>query len=365
MSTRLNNTLAAIAVGFDRGWHVGVQLAVWRNGEPIVDYADGIARANVAMRTDSLMPWFSGTKLVTSVAVAQLVERNLLDLDAPVVSVVPEFAPHGKDRVTLRHVLTHTGGFRRLAGSTELFTGGIDPTALLQRTYDAPLEWDPGERAGYHPVTGFHVVGEMIRRVDGRELGDYYAEEIFEPLGMADSWLALSPARAAAYGDRIVVMHDTTVSPPEPRPQNAFDWPLPSSSGIGPVNELVRVAEALRRGGELDGERILRPETVALITARHRVGMKDETFGAVIDWGLGPMVNSIQYTGKPAPYGYGEAASPDTFGHGGMQSSIVFADPLAGLSVAFACNGMPGEAVNHRRTQPVLTALYRDLSSTL
>jgi CubicO group peptidase (beta-lactamase class C family) len=93
--------------------------------------------------------------------------------------------------------------------------------------------------------------------------------------------------------------------------------------------------------------------------------MKDETFGAVIDWGLGPMVNSIQYTGKPAPYGYGDHASPDAFGHGGQQSSVVFADPGYGLSVVFAANGRPGEPNNHRRTQPVLTALYEDLSPTL
>ena len=361
----LPKTLAAIAVGFDKGWHVGVQLAVWRDGAPFLDYVDGIARAGVDMRVDSLFPWFSGTKLVTSIAVAQLVERGRLTYDQPVVSVVPEFGVHGKGGVTLRHVLTHTGGFRYPAGQTELFTAGIEPDALLQAVNDAPLEWEPGTRGGYHPVTGFHVLGEVIYRIDGRAVEDYVAEEIFEPLGMADSWFALPTSRVAAYGDRIVVMHDTTVDPPRPLERRAHHWALPSSSGIGPMGELVRVAEALRRGGELDGERILTAESVATMTARHRVGMRDETFGAVIDWGLGPMVNSLQYTGKPAPYGYGQYASPGAFGHGGMQSSVVFADPAQGLSVAFWCNGMAGEPNNHRRTQPVLTALYEDLSPTL
>jgi CubicO group peptidase (beta-lactamase class C family) len=358
LSTPPTRTLAAIQAGFDAGWHTGVQLSVWHNGEPVLDYAQGL-------RTTDLMPWFSGTKLVTSVAIAQLVERGLLTYDQRVVEVVSEFAPHGKDAVTLTHVLTHTGGFRRLAGTNELFVGGIDPATLLERIYDAPLEWEPGTRAGYHPVTGFHLLGEVIRRVDGRAPQDYFSEEIFEPLGMADSWLALSDERVAAYGDRIVSMYDTTSQPPRPVGSKRFSWALPSSSGIGPANELVRVAEALRRGGELDGERILSPQTVATMTARHRVGMKDETFGAVIDWGLGPMVNSIQYTGKPAPYGYGDHASPDAFGHGGQQSSVVFADPGYGLSVVFAANGRPGEPNNHRRTQPVLTALYEDLSPTL
>lgn len=358
MSTPLSKTLTAIQAGFDAGWTVAAQLAVWRNGEPIVDFAQGA-------RTTDLMPWFSGTKLVTSVAIAQLVERGSLDYDQLVVDVVPEFGTHGKERITLRHVLTHTGGFRRPAGADALFAGGIEPSELLTRTCDASLEWEPGTRAGYHPVTGFHLLGEMIRRVDGRAPQDYLAEEIFESLGMADSWLALSDARADAYGDRIVVMYDTTTQPPRPVSPKKYSWALPSSSGLGPINELVRVAEALRRGGELDGERILQPASVATMTARARINMKDETFGAIIDWGLGPMVNSIHYTGQPAPYGYGKHAGRGAFGHGGQQSSVVFADPEYGLSVAFACSGMPGEPNNHRRTQPVLTALYEDLSLNL
>jgi CubicO group peptidase (beta-lactamase class C family) len=248
-----------------------------------------------------------------------------------------------------------------------MFVGGIEPSALLDRIYDAPLEdgWVPGERAGYHPVTGFHVLGEIVRRVDGRAFDAYASEEIFEPLGMADSWIALSPERVRAYGDRLVAMHDTTTKPPRVIPRfltdDGFSWIEPSSSGVGPMVDLVRLAEALRRGGELDGERILSAEAVAAMTARARVAMRDETFGAVMDWGLGVMVNSWHYAQKPTPYGYGEHAGRDAFGHGGRQSSLVFADPQHRLSVAFAANGMPGEPANHRRTQPVISALYEDL----
>jgi CubicO group peptidase (beta-lactamase class C family) len=127
------------------------------------------------------------------------------------------------------------------------------------------------------------------------------------------------------------------------------------------MTDLVRLAEALRRGGELGGERILSPAAVAEMTARRRAGMRDETFGAVMDWGLGVMVNSWHYQHKPAFYGYGDHAGRDAFGHGGRQSSLVFADPEHQVSAAFAANGMPGEAANHRRTQPVITALYEDL----
>lgn len=366
-SIDLARTRAAIQVGTDAGWHIGTQLAVWRDGAPIISYAEGFSHDRVALTPDSLMPWFSGTKLVTSVAVALVWERGLIDLDASVATVIPEFGVRGKDAITFRHVLTHTGGFRRPAGTDEVFIGGIDPDTLMQAIYDAPLEggWVPGQRAGYHPVTGFNVLGEAVRRVDGRAFDDFVAEEIFERLGMADSWLAMSPERKVAYGDRIVVMHDTSGDTPKPihrfTRDSGLSWLEASGSGVGPVHELVRVAEMLRQGGELEGERILAPETVRAMTSRQRTNMKDETFLAMMDWGLGVMINSIHYTGKPAPYGYGDHAGADAFGHGGRQSSVVFADPENGLSVAFACNGMPGEAVNQRRTQPVLSALYEDL----
>jgi CubicO group peptidase (beta-lactamase class C family) len=125
--------------------------------------------------------------------------------------------------------------------------------------------------------------------------------------------------------------------------------------------DLVKVFEAFLGGGEREGHRVLRPETVAAMTSRQREGLVDETFGMVIDWGLGLMVNSWAYLRRPTSYGYGEHASPAAFGHGGQQSSIAFADPAHGLAVALACNGRPGEPLNHRRTQPVLTALYEDL----
>ncbi len=363
----LEETTAAIRAGFDAGWHVGAQMAVWRDGHPLFTLAEGSARPGVAMTDASLMPWFSGTKLVTATAVVQLWDRGRLDLGQTVASVIPEFAAHGKDAVTITHVLTHTGGFRRPAGTDEMFVGGIEPGALLTRIYDAPLEdgWVPGERAGYHPVTGFHLLGEIVRRIDGRAFDAYVSEEIFEPLGMADSWMALTPKRVRAYGDRLVAMHDTSVSPPRVidrfLDEGGFSWVEPSSSGVGPTHELVRLAEALRRGGELDGERVLSADAVAALTARRRAGMFDQTFGAVMDWGLGVMVNSWHYAGKPTPYGYGDHAGRDAFGHGGRQSSLLFADPEHGLSVAFAANGMPGEPANHRRTQPVISALYRDL----
>jgi CubicO group peptidase (beta-lactamase class C family) len=236
--------------------------------------------------------------------------------------------------------------------------------------------WVPGRRAGYHLRGTFFLLGEIVRLLDGRPFDRYVRDEIFLPLGMTDSWLAMAPEQARAYGSRLGVMYDTSgrVRADGPRPFSAFQAEngaynayvrcVPGASGVGPMGDLVRIAELLLANGRLLDQQLLLPQTVAAMTARHRVDLQDETFGARIDWGLGVMVNSWHYQQRPAPYGYGDHASARTFGHGGVQSSLCFADPEAGLAVALVCNGMPGEAANHRRTQPVVTALYEDLGLT-
>ena len=313
------------------------------------------------MEPDTLLPWFSATKPVTAAAVLQQWERGRLDPDDPVARHLPEFATAGKERVTIRHLLTHTAALAAKAGQDD------SPESLLATACRSPLveDWVPGQRAAYSPRLGYHVLGEVVRRVDGRSFDAYVAEELFEPLGMADSWLALSPDRYAAYGDRMGVMHDTSGEAPQVVARLAdaegFAAVWPSSSGVGPASDLVRFFGALLGNGELEGVRVLSPQTVDTMCARHRAGLRDETFGAVIDWGLGVMVNSWHYQQRPAPYGYGDHASRRSFGHGGVQSSVGFADPEVGLAAVVVFNGMAGEAGHHRRTQPVLTALYEDL----
>jgi CubicO group peptidase (beta-lactamase class C family) len=347
--------------------HLGAQLEVrFRHGAPI-SLAVGQAKAGAAMRADTLLPWFSCTKIATAVAVVQQWERGAVaHLDDAVATYLPDFAAHGKGAVTVRHLLTHTAGFPKAVSQADNRRLSWDET--LERISAAPLEpgWVPGRRAAYHPVTAFQVLGEIVQRVSGRPFADYVAEEVFEPLDMADSWIALPPSRYEVYDGqgRIGLMHaagpDRRVVRGLAEP-DSFAKPLPSGSGIGPMADLVKLMEALRDGGVRHGERILQETTVEAMAARHRVGLLDETFAMVIDWGLGVMVNSWHYQGKPTRYGYGDHASPRTFGHGGSQSSIAFADPEAGMAVALCTNGMPGEGGNHRRTQPLITALYEDL----
>ena len=339
---------------------MGAQVSVWWQGRP-GSLVAGDAAPGVAMAEATLLPWFSATKPLTAAAVLQQWERGRLDLDDAVAHHVPEFGQAGKEGVTLRHLLTHTAA---LAATTR---GDEDWDALLASACESPLveDWVPGRRAAYSPRLGFHVLGEVVRRVDGRAFDAYVAEELFEPLGMADSWLCLTKERYAAYGERMGQMHDSSRQPP--RPVEALAGPggfgvvRPASSGVGPAADLLRFSLALLHKGELDGVRVLSPQTVEAMTARHRTGLEDETFGAVIDWGLGVIVNSWHYRRRPAPYGFGDHASPRTFGHGGNQSSVALADPDAGLAAVVVFNGMAGEAAHARRLRPVVNAIYEDL----
>ena len=355
--------------GIDAGWHRGAQLEVRLAGSDPVSLCVGSSREGVAMTADTLLPWFSCTKPFTAVAVAQLVDRGALSYEDPVAVHVPEFASSaGKERVTVRHVLTHTGGFRSLQPPADAWR--LEWDELVARICASPLEsgWVPGERAGYHPVTGFHLLGEVVARVSRRPFEAYVTEEILEPLDLADSWMCLTEERYAAYGTRMGVMEETARpggAPPVPvrglDSWRGFRRPSPSGGGVGPMADLVKLFEALLGGGEREGERVLSEAATAELVRPARVGMRDETFGMVIDWSLGLMVNSWRYQRAPARYGYGDHASPSAYGHGGQQSSIAFADPAHGLAVALCCNGRPGEVLNHQRTQPVLTALYEDL----
>ncbi len=345
------------------GLHVGAQLYVSLHGRVVADVAVGRASAAGSMRTDTLMLWLSSTKPIVAVAIAQLWERGKLGLDDAVSRHMPEFAAEGKEGVTIRHLLTHTGGFRPSASNWS--KGSWDQ--IIARIAGAPLEsgWVPGRKAGYHVASSWFILGELIRRIDGRPFDEYVRSEIFLPLGMIDSWVGMSPTAHRAYGERIGLMHDTARG--EARPHKDWDTPeaaaacRPGGNGRGPIRELGRFYEMMLAHGRMGHARIISPQTVEAMTARHRVGMLDETFRHVIDWGLGFMINSAMYGWETAPYGFGPHASPRAFGHGGAQSSGAYADPEHQLAVAYVFNGTPGERRHHERIRPLNAAIYEDM----
>jgi len=363
---RLPRTREAIEAGIRDRLHLGAQLHVSLHGELVADAdaALGENRPGEPLTRGHLMLWLSSTKPVPAVAVAQLWERGLLELDDPVALHVPEFAAHGKEGITLRHLLTHTGGIRML------------DTGWPQRSWEEIVakicamkpepRWVPGRKAGYHQASSWFILGEVIQRVGGLPFPVYVRREIFEPLEMADSWIGMPPERYLSYrqAGRIGAMWNTEG---EERQDHGWDTeercvaPSPGGNGYGPVRDLARFYEMLLGRGSWRGRRVLLPQTVEAFTSPHRVGMMDATFKHVLDWGLGFIVNSIQYGAETVPYGYGHHASPRTFGHSGYCSSTGFADPERGLAVALAFNGTPGNERHEQRIRSVLDAVYEDL----
>jgi CubicO group peptidase (beta-lactamase class C family) len=359
----LDRTIGQLNKGIKAGLQVGVQLFVARHGETLVDAVLGIARPSVPMRPDTLMIWMSACKPVAAVAIAQLWERGLLDPDDRAAKFIPEFGTKGKDAITIRHLLTHTAGFRGIVGDWEQQPWD----QVIAAVCEARLEpgWVPGRKAGYHVTTSSYVLAEIVRRLDGRTFPAYVREAIFKPIGMNDSWIGMPPEKYRAYGDRIGLLHDTAGD--EQRADLFWDTEegaalcRPAGNGRGPIRELARLYQMLLNNGELDGTRLLSPQTVEAITSPHRVGMYDHTFRHVMDWGLGFIVNSARYGRDTVPYGFGPYASDRTFGHAGHQSTVAFADPEHDLVVALVCNGMPGEARHHVRMREILEAIYLDL----
>ncbi len=377
--TRLAGTAAELAAELAAGLELGGQLFVAERGAVVADAAFGEARPGEPMRRDHLMLWMSSTKPVAAVAICQLWERGRLELDDPVARHIPEFAQGGKERVTVRHLLTHTAGVRML--DTGWPAAGWD--GIVARISAQRLEprWEPGRKAGYHLASSWFILGELVRRLDGRPFETYVRAEIFAPLGADDCWIGMPPERYRAYGPRIAPMYDVAAPTGGGAPEAAEmpspatgGWtpngataearlvvPSPGGNGCGPVRELARFYQMLASGGEVGGRRLLRRETVEALAARQRVGMVDATFRARLDWGLGVIVNSAHYGEPEVPYGYGPFAGPRTFGHSGARSSTAFVDPDAGLVVALAVNGMPADDVHRRRFERLTAALYRDL----
>src|SRR5436305_12531231 len=149
----------------DEGVHLGAQLHVTLRGEVVADAALGENRPGEPLTPDHLMLWLSATKPVAAVAVAQLWERGRLELDDPVARHLPEFAAHGKEKITLRHLLTHTAGIRMLdtgwpAASWEEIVARIAASKPEPR-------WVPGRKAGYHLASSRFILGQVVRRLSG------------------------------------------------------------------------------------------------------------------------------------------------------------------------------------------------------
>ena len=357
--SKFERTLKWVGEGVARGWHLGVQLFVARNEEILLDLGIGNAALGRPMDRGSIGLWFSSGKPVTAVALAQLIEAGRMGWNDTVSRWIPEFGAHGKEVVTLGHILTHMGGFRT-ADSVPETTPWPE---TLSRICASPLEANavPGETAAYHTHSSWSLLVEVIQRVTGEPFEDRIRRCVFGPAGMDDSSVRLSPIEFQGLEDRLSKMHMTDRGQADP---DLF-WNTPECAATlrpgaflrGPIRDLGRFYQALLR----DPSPLLRRETIELMTRRHRERKFDDTFKHVVDFGLGFIINSRRYGVETVPYGFGRHAGEKAFGHGGQQTSCAFADPENGLVVAWVFNGLPGVRIHHKRGRELNTAIYEDL----
>lgn len=370
LEAALPRTARLIREGIERGWHAGVMVYASIEGRVVVNDAIGQAAPEVPLTRDTVLPWLSAGKPLTAVAILQLVEAGRLDLDDAVAERVPEFGQNEKDGVTLRHLLTHTGGIQPIASGWP----SKPWNEIIDRICRARLKhgWQLGVDAAYDPQRSWFLLGEVLSRLEDKPIGQALTERIGELLGLDEACLSLSKSDEEQLGSRLGRLHaasegnwsagnDWKVDPIVPSAEAA---PSPGSSWRGTARELGRFYEMLLRGGVADSGRVLQEETVKLLTGRQREGRFDQTFQHVVDFGLGVIVDSNRYGTETVPYGFGRHCSPGTFGHGGSQSSIGFADPAHGLATVVIANGRPGEEAHQVRNRELNSALYEDLGLT-
>lgn len=350
--------------GLEKGLHIGMQGALHLPDGEILLWADGGAGNGSPMETGTLLPWLSSGKPLTAVALAYCLEEHPsigMGYETPVAEVIPEFAVHGKEAITFRHLLTHTAGLR----TGDRFVAGGDWEELVAAVCAVRPEpnWVPGEKGGYHIGASWVILGEAVRRLSGRPVGEFVRARICEPLGMRDTWLGLPGEKIAAYGDRWGWLWQTEKEPHGPHPfwgrAETFAVARPWGGVAGPARDLAAFYTALLRPGTVSGWRP--PASLPDMIRRQRVGMEDRTFKHVMDFGYGFILNSARYGAETVPYGFGLRAGEQAFGHGGAQSSAGFADPGRGLGVAVIFNGMCSAESHRDRIRDFLTAVYLDL----
>ncbi|MBX7157086.1 MAG: beta-lactamase family protein [Verrucomicrobiae bacterium] len=346
-----------IEEGITNQWHSGAQVYISYRGETVVDFAVGERSEGMALQSQDKMLWLSSGKPILAVAIAQLWEKGKMDWDEPIAKSWPEFGQGGKESLTVRHLLMHTGGMR---GTDLIAFENLSWAQVLEKICHTPREpnWIAGEKAGYHRSGSWIILAELLQRVVNQNWQDYIRENIFLPAGMFHSHMGLS--RQELEREKVGEMFDTSLQPPQIHANHSVEKMAlsykPGSNALGPIRELGFFYQALIQN------KILKKETLDYLIARHRKGMWDHTFRQNMDWGLGFMLNAIEADFVDKPYHFGRYASEKAFGHAGAQSSFGFVDPAYDLIVSWVFNGMPGEKVHHERTTKMNEAIYQDLS---
>lgn len=347
---------------------IGAGLAVVIDGEPVVNLWGGLRdrEANAPWEPATVANVWSTTKGVTAACVAMLITRGQLAYDMPVSAYWPEFAAAGKAEITVAQLLSHQAGlcgFQRPVDVDALYDSAA---AAAELAAQEPF-WPPGEGSGYHAISVGFLLDELVRRVDGRDLKRFVAEELQAGCGLnlsmglpADQYdkaaTLYAPATDGADSSAVVPELDAVqiaaLANPvmEPTLPNTRGWReacIPSANGFADARSLATLYSALASDGRVAGQELVDLATRAAMREVQCSGV-DRVLGLDARWGCGFLINSLDLYGP----------NPDAFGHSGWGGSFAFGDPQHGLGCAYVMNQMGSDLVGDLRAVSVVSTLY-------
>lgn len=363
---RFGSVRTAFAANFSQLGDVGASVCVTIDGETVVDLWGGTCTTDAGperpWQDDTIINVWSSTKTMSFLVILMLADRGLLDLDAPVADVWPEFAANGKARVTTKHLLSHAAGL-----------SGFDHTTVADDLYDWDLIcsrlasqapwWEPGSASGYHAITQGYLLGEVARRVSGRTMGNFLADEVTGPLA-ADFHIGTAaehdarvahvippPGALGADAEADSIALRTFLSLPlDARESHSIPWrrsEIPAAGGHGNARSIASVMSILANEGTVGGRTYLSPETCRRIFEEQQHGV-DLVLGKPLRFGLGFGLTSAD---MPLP-------NERCCYWGGWGGSIVIVDMENRMSFSYVMNEMREGTTGDLRGAGPLFALY-------
>lgn len=358
---------AAFENNFTSHDEIGASVAITHEGEFVVDlWAGHLARdKSEAWDEDTIINVWSSTKTMAAMSLLVLADRGEVDLHAPAAKYWPEFATAGKDKVEVRHFLSHAAGL-----------SGMDTKVEGDALYDwdwmvgelAAQEpwWEPGTASGYHALTQGHLIGEIVKRVTGQSLGTFFAQEIAAPvgadfhIGIADehvpriSPLTPPPATIQPANDGSVASRTFANPPIEATQAMEAGWrkaEIPAANGHGNARSIVRAQTAMANGGEAFGKRILSEAGTRRVFEQQTSGV-DLVLGIPVTFGMGYGINNPE-----TPIG----PNKNIAYWGGYGGSIVLIDQDANLCISYVMNRMEQGTTGDVRGLSLVMAAYQSL----
>ena len=355
------------------GEDIGASAAVFIDGKPLVDLWGGYAdeARTQPWESDTIVNTFSTTKTMTALCALILIDQGKLDPDAPVVKYWPEFAANGKEHVKVRHFLSHSAGLPAWTAPMTL-ADILDREKATTRLAEQACWWEPGTKAGYHSITFGPLIGELVRRVTGKTLTRFFADDVAGPLG-ADFHIG-APAEADSRVSKMIAaspiiprtgdpIQDGAFFNPYVRPADAgtIAWrrgELGGSNGHGNARSAAAVQSVLSNGGEARGVRLLSRAGCERALEVQGEEMPDLVFfGYPLRWGLGyalenPFLNAMyanSFAGRRVAL------------WGGSGGSIVVNDFDARMTVAYVMNRHVEGGGNDPRGTAIVTAAFEAL----